>query len=149
MPADPQFGLSTPSLLFPAISLLMLAYTNRFLALSTIIRQLYDMHRSDPHEKLLRQLGNLKQRVALIRGMQAAGVLSLLCCIVSMILVFANQPANGYLVFGASLLLMVISLLLCLAEVMISDAALNILLKDIADDLNRDNDGKGYTSHRN
>ncbi|KAF0812403.1 hypothetical protein IGB42_03071 [Andreprevotia sp. IGB-42] len=148
MLADAQFGLSTPSLLFPAISLLMLAYTNRFLALSTIIRQLYDMHRSDPHENLLRQLGNLKHRVALIRGMQAAGVLSLLCCIVSMILVFSNQPANGYVVFGGSLILMVISLLLCLAEVLISDAALNILLKDIADDLNKDADDDGYTSHR-
>ncbi|WP_035054763.1 DUF2721 domain-containing protein [Andreprevotia chitinilytica] len=146
MPADPQFGLSTPSLLFPAISLLMLAYTNRFLALSTIIRQLYDTHRQDPHENLLRQLGNLRKRVQLIRGMQAAGVLSLLCCIVSMILVFADDPYHGYLVFGASLVLMVVSLLLCLAEVLISDAALNILLSNIEVDLRKDD--SGYTSHR-
>ncbi|MGL6040202.1 MAG: DUF2721 domain-containing protein, partial [Deefgea sp.] len=62
-----NFSINTPSLLFPAISLLMLAYTNRFLAISSIIRQLYEHHSNNPHDNILRQLGNLRQRVWLIR----------------------------------------------------------------------------------
>ncbi|TJZ77700.1 DUF2721 domain-containing protein [Chitiniphilus eburneus] len=132
-----EFSITTPSLLFPAISLLMLAYTNRFLALSTIIRQLYDAHHRDPDGNILRQLGNLRRRVALIRGMQAFGVGSLMLCIVSMVLVFFAQALAAHLVFVASLFMMVISLLLCLTEVLISDTALNILLSDIEAELRR------------
>ncbi|AOY01068.1 DUF2721 domain-containing protein [Jeongeupia sp. USM3] len=132
-----ELSLATPSLLFPAISLLMLAYTNRFLALSTIIRQLYDTHRRNPHVNNLRQIGNFRRRVALIRGMQAFGVVSLLSCIVSMVLVFFGHAGPAQFLFIASLALMVLSLLLCLAEVLISDAALNILLQDIEQDLRR------------
>ncbi|UXY15669.1 DUF2721 domain-containing protein [Chitiniphilus purpureus] len=132
-----EFSITTPSLLFPAISLLMLAYTNRFLALSTIIRQLYDAHRRDPHINTLRQLGNMRRRVALIRWMQAFGLISLLLCIVSMVLVFFQQADAAHIVFVASLFLMVISLLLCLFEVLISDSALDILLSDIEIELRK------------
>ena len=132
-----NFNTNTPSLLFPAISLLMLAYTNRFLAISGIIRQLYEHHRSAPHDNILRQLGNLKQRVWLIRYMQACGVSSLLLCIVSMIMTALNQIGWAQNLFVASLGLMIVSLLLCLLEVMVSDSALKILLADIEDDMRR------------
>jgi hypothetical protein len=130
-----NFSITTPSLLFPAISLLMLAYTNRFLAISGIIRQLYEHHRANPHESILRQLGNLKMRIWLIRYMQAFGVSSLLMCIVSMVLMSMSHIDWAQTLFVASLLLMVGSLVLCLLEVMVSDAALKILLADIEDDI--------------
>lgn len=128
------FSITTPSLLFPAISLLMLAYTNRFLAISSIIRQLHDIHRHDPNESILRQLGNLRQRVWLIRWMQAAGVLSLILCMVSMICFAMHIPQAAFVLFITSLLLMMISLLLCLKEILVSDAALNVLLSDLNHD---------------
>ncbi|WP_051259061.1 DUF2721 domain-containing protein [Chitinibacter tainanensis] len=130
-----NFSINTPSLLFPAISLLMLAYTNRFLALSSIIRQLYEHHRATPHVNILRQLKNLKMRVWLIRYMQAFGVSSLLMCIISMVLVSLEHNAWAQGLFFASLLMMVGSLLLCLMEVMVSDAALKILMSDLEDDI--------------
>ncbi|WP_245579330.1 DUF2721 domain-containing protein [Chitinilyticum aquatile] len=130
MPMD-NFSITTPSLLFPAISLLMLAYTNRFLALSSIIRQLYENHRSAPHDKIRKQLVNLRQRVWLIRYMQAFGVSSLLMCLVSMIVTAMNHLITAEWLFVASLILMIISLILCLIEVMVSDKALNVLLSDI------------------
>ncbi len=126
-----NFTINTPSLLFPAISLLMLAYTNRFLALSSIIRQLYDHQRNEPHDKILLQLGNLRKRVWLIRYMQAFGVSSLLLCIVSMIVTAADRILLAEWMFIASLVLMIGSLILCLIEVMLSDKALNVLLSDI------------------
>ena len=132
-----NFSINTPSLLFPAISLLMLAYTNRFLAISSIIRQLYEYHTQNPHDSILRQLDNLRQRVWLIRYMQAFGISSLLLCIVSMILTALNLNNYAQDLFIASLVLMTCSLLLCLREVMVSDAALKILLSNIEKDLKR------------
>ena len=126
-----NFSLTTPSLLFPAISLLMLAYTNRFLAISSIIRQLHDNHRRNPNERILLQLDNLSRRVLLIRWMQAAGVVSLMFCMISMIFSAFHQPFTAFALFICSLLLMMVSLLLCLQEILISDAALNVLLADL------------------
>ncbi len=75
--------LTTPALLFPAISLLLLAYTNRFLVLAQLIRQLHSSER-DYFQSMVfqsmvqRQIANLRQRIALIRLMQALGVSSCL-----------------------------------------------------------------------
>ena len=79
-----DFTLSTPALLFPTVSLLMLAYTNRFLTLATIIRGLHDRYKNDQDDNLLGQIANLRYRVYLIRNMQIFGVLSLLFCVISM-----------------------------------------------------------------
>lgn len=125
------FNITTPSLLFPAISLLMLAYTNRFLTISSIIRQLHESHRRSPNESSLLQINNLRQRVWLIRWMQAAGVMSLLVCIVSMGSFAFHGPQTAFFLFVISLLLMMASLVLCLIEIMLSDMALNVLLSDI------------------
>lgn len=128
-----NFSINTPSLLFPAISLLMLAFTNRFLAISGIIRQLHDSHRRDPNVSILRQLDNLRRRVWLIRWMQAAGVMSLMLCLVSMASFAFSEPLAAFILFIFSLVLMLISLILCLVEVLVSDAALNVLLADIGE----------------
>ena len=65
--------LTTPALLFPTVSLLMLAYTNRFLTIATIIRNLHDRYRESQSDNLLGQIANLRYRVYLIRNMQIAG----------------------------------------------------------------------------
>jgi len=96
--------INPPALLFPAISLLLLAYTNRFLGLSSIIRSLHHEYLQDPDPKIIGQLDNLRRRVALIRGMQIVGTLSIFCCVVSMVLVFIGQGEIATWVFGASLL---------------------------------------------
>ncbi len=123
--------LTTPAVLFPAISLLLLAYTNRFLALAALIRSLHDKHRAQPDELIVAQLGNLRHRVLLIRNMQAFGVLSLLLCTACIFLLFIQQPRIAEYVFGASLLLMVGSLALSLWEIQISVTALNLQLRDL------------------
>ncbi len=128
-----SFSITTPSLLFPAISLLMLAYTNRFLTISGIIRQLHESHRRTPKESNLLQLDNLRRRVWLIVWMQASGVMSLLVCIVSMGSFSFDAPQLAFGLFIFSLLLMMASLILCLIEVMLSDTALNVLLADIGE----------------
>ncbi|MGE5464189.1 MAG: DUF2721 domain-containing protein, partial [Syntrophothermus sp.] len=85
-----EITINTPALLFPAVSLLMLAYTNRFLTLATIIRGLYDRYQNVPEENLLLQISNLRYRIYLIRNMQIFGVLSLLFCVISMFALFAG-----------------------------------------------------------
>ena len=126
-----EINLTTPALLFPAISLLMLAYTNRFLALATLIRSLHDKYQTRPDDLIKAQIGNLRARVHLIRNMQAAGVLSLLACVVCMGLLFAGQIWLGKLTFAASLVLMTVSLALSVREIHISVDALNLQLGDL------------------
>lgn len=126
-----EFNLTTPGLLFPAISLLMLAYTNRFLTLATIIRNLYDRYNADHNENLLRQIGNLRYRTYLIRNMQIVGVLSLLFCVVSMFALFAGWVTGGQWSFAIALILMIVSLGISLRELQISVGALDLLLTDL------------------
>ena len=123
--------LTTPALLFPAISLLLLAYTNRFLAIANLIRDLHFKNSTNPDYKILHQLKNLRKRVLLIRNMQALGVLSLFLCVFCMFLLFWDQVFWGEIVFGASLILLMGSLAISIWEIQISVNALNIHLSDM------------------
>lgn len=126
-----EFSLTTPALLFPTVSLLLLAYTNRFLTLATIIRNLNDRYHDSQDQNLLAQIDNLRYRVYLIRNMQIAGVLSLLMCVVSMFALFAGWSDGGAWSFGIALILMIVSLGISLRELQISVGALDLLLTDL------------------
>ena len=123
--------LTTPAVLFPAISLLLLAYTNRFLGLASVIRGLHDRYQAKPDRLIAAQIGNLRFRVLLIRNMQIAGVLSLFVCVTCMMLLFAGQHLLAMIAFGFSLLLMAVSLAISLVEIQISVNALNLQLQDL------------------
>ena len=117
--------ITTPAVMFPAISLLLLAYTNRFLALASIIRNM-NVCTIDEYE--LEQIKNLKLRMIYIRKMQYLGVFSLLLCVFSMLFIFLSFNILGKIIFGISLVLMILSLIYSLAEIRISLQALDIHL---------------------
>jgi hypothetical protein len=120
--------VSTPALLFPAISLLFLSYTNRFLHLSALIRKLHDDW-SERGDRLARkQIDNLSKRLVLIRGMQLLGAISLLCCVVSMVAVIGDAQSIAVPTFWVALMLMGGSLTSLVWEIWISGGALRILL---------------------
>ena len=130
-----DISLTTPALLFPTVSLLMLAYTNRFLTLASIIRSLHARYKdNDDDEHLLGQIANLRYRVYLIRNMQIAGVLSLLFCVLSMFALFAGWVAGGQWSFAIALILMIVSMLISLRELMVSVGALELLLMELEDE---------------
>ncbi|HAV78836.1 MAG TPA: DUF2721 domain-containing protein [Anaerolineae bacterium] len=126
-----EIDLTTPALLFPTVTLLMLAYTNRFLTLATIIRTLHDRYDADHDESLLGQIENLRYRVYLIRNMQITGVLSLLFCVISMFALFSGWVTGGQWSFAIALILMIVSLGLSLRELQVSVGALDLLLTDL------------------
>ena len=126
-----EINLTTPALLFPAISLLLLAYTNRFLTIATLIRSLHRQFKEKPDKRIWGQIRNLRLRVSLIRNMQALGVLSLLFCVVCMFVIFTGNLQLAEYIFGLSLILLIISLALSAWEIQISVKALNIQLSDI------------------
>ena len=126
-----DLSLTTPALLFPTISLLMLAYTNRFLTLATIIRNLHDRYQANEDQNLLGQIANLRYRVYLIRNMQIFGVLSLLACVVSMFALFAGWTKGGQWSFVIVLILMIVSMLISLRELTVSVVALDLLLMEL------------------
>jgi hypothetical protein len=123
--------LTTPALLFPAISLLLLAYTNRFLVLAQLIRELNAREGSTNRPIVLAQIDNLKKRIKLIRAMQVWGVFSFLLCTLSMFSLFIEQQLPGIILFGVSLCCLTLSLIISLYEIHISCDAIEIELQNI------------------
>lgn len=125
--------LATPAMLFPAISLLLLAYTNRFLTLATIIRN-FDPQEADIN--IAAQIKNLRERIVLIKRMQGAGVMSFFFCVLAMLAIYMSYQNVGSWLFGVSLVLLLYSLLLSVREINISVEALDVYLQEF----NKNND---------
>lgn len=131
-----EFTLQTPAMIFPAISLLMLAYTNRFVMLAGLIRDLYEKHQDSPNKQILAQIINLQKRMKYIKSMQVLGAMSFIGAVLSMLLTLFAQYNEAmvtfsHIIFALSLVLLVISLVYLLKELSISIEALTIQLQDI------------------
>jgi len=126
-----EITINTPALLFPATSLLMISYTTRFLHLANLARSLHALKPGVSEPPILKQIQNIRRRIFLIRNMQAAGVSSLLLCVVCMFLLFGGHAQMAQGCFAASLILMIVSLLLSLWEIWISVDALNVHLREV------------------
>jgi hypothetical protein len=124
--------LTTPSLLFPAITLLLLAYTNRFLSTASLVRQLHGQYVKNPEHRVLEgQIQNLRLRLYLIRNMQFFAVLSFVGCVASMAFIYWNNETVGSYFFAAAMVLLLISLIISLREIQLSTRALDLELSDM------------------
>jgi hypothetical protein len=123
--------LTTPALLFSAISLILLAYTNRFLGYASLIRGLHEKFKADPNELLRGQIANLRKRLYLTKNMQVLGVTSLFLCVGTMFLIFVGQQQVAVWVFGVALITLIASLGISIYEIQISVRALNLHLSDM------------------
>lgn len=123
-----EFNISTPALLFSAITLLMLAFTNRFLAVASLVRQFISVYNEKPDEKIYKQISNFRIRLNLIKYTQAFGVLSFLFCVICMFFILFHQMVLAKIIFAISLVLLMISLLFSLYEIFISIGALKLEL---------------------
>jgi Protein of unknown function (DUF2721) len=124
--------INTPALLFPAISLIMLAYTNRFLALASLVRNLHDKYKAEQHNNVIHsQIKSLRFRLRLIKNMQAFGVLSFLLCIVCMYLSYIENTIWANITFAMALLAFATSLIISLWEIWKSNKALELALSDM------------------
>jgi hypothetical protein len=128
------FTLTTPALLFSAISLILLAYTNRFVAYTAVIRNLYKQYKENPSSVLKGQINNLRKRLYLIRSMQIFGVTSLFLCVVTMFLIFVSSTLIAAYIFGAALILLCISLAISLHEIQISVKSMELHLSNMEED---------------
>lgn len=128
-----NLDLTTPALFFSAISLLLLAYTNRFLSLAQLVRNLHAQYKAEPTNIVLGQIKNLRKRLHLIRTMQVAGLTSLLLCVLCMFLIYIQALLVAEILFGISMILLIISLTLSVWEIQISVKALDLQLSDIED----------------
>lgn len=127
-----EITFNTPALLFPAISLLLLAYTNRYLALANLIRKLHDEYiKGEKNHLLLKQIKILRTRINLVRMMQASGVFSFLCCVITMYGVYQQWVQVNHYIFALSLLSLLASLIISLIEISQSTKALEWELSDM------------------
>lgn len=127
--------LATPSLLFSAISLIMLAYTNRFLSYASVVRALKERHEKNPDPKDIPQIENLRKRLYLTRSMQILGISSLLLCVAAMFCLYISWILLANWTFGIALVLLAISLAICIWEINISVNALEIHLENLSDEV--------------
>ena len=129
-----QITLTTPALLFSAISLILLAYTNRFLGYATQIRGLHEKFKLNPNEVLKGQIINIRKRLYLTKNMQIMGVTSLFLCVGTMFLIFVGEQSVAVWVFGVALIMMIASLGISIYEIQISVKALDLHLSDMEQD---------------
>ena len=127
-----MLDLTTPSLLFSAISLILLAYTNRFLSYASVVRALKEKHQQTHDPKDIAQIANLRKRLYLTRSMQILGILSLLLCVIALFFIYVSWQVFAAWIFGIALLLLAASLCVCIWEINISVKALEIHLEDIS-----------------
>jgi hypothetical protein len=128
-----ELSITTPALMFSAVSLILLAYTNRFLGYAQIIRNLYAEYKKDKDTVLVDQIKNLRKRLYLIRAMQIFGVLSLFLSMASMLFLYLGFNLSGAFSFGGGLICMIASLAISLWEIQISVIALELHLKNMED----------------
>ncbi len=133
----PELTLVTPSIMFSAISLVMIAYTNRFLTYTQVIRNLAADHAANPSDKHVKQIANLRKRLYMTRWMQILGITSLFLCVISTFLIYVGFQLAAAWIFGAALLIMIISLAISIAEIQISVKALDIQLDNIGKKLKK------------
>ena len=126
-----ELTLITPTFLFSAISLLMLAYTNRFLSYSQLVRTLKDKYVESPTAVTAAQIANLRKRLSLTRAMQMMGIGSLFLCVISMFLIYVGLQIFAAYIFGLALLLLICSLGISVREIQISIRALDLYLSDM------------------
>jgi len=130
--------IQTPAIVFPAISMLLVAYTSRFMVISQRIRSLHEKYATTSTEQTLQQLANFRQRLSLIKWMQCFGVLAFISVTLSILMILLGfLPKYVEIAFGLSLTFLVTSLGLALHEIMISTRAIEIELQGIEDDLDR------------
>lgn len=127
-----EFNLSTPALLFSAISLFMMAHTNRFIALANLIRQYVVLYKEKKEPRVIQQIKNFRRRLNIIKFSQISAVISFLLCVVSMFLIFISKQIYAEISFVISLLFLFISLVLSLYELSLSIGALKIELEEIS-----------------
>ena len=132
-----ELTLTTPALLFSAVSLILLAYTNRFLSYAQLVRLLRDRYMEDPSDLNIAQIENLRKRLNLTRTMQALGIGSLLLCTVSMFLIYIGLQLLSVYVFGLALLLLIGSLGVSFREIQISTRSLEIYLSSMENTLKK------------
>lgn len=130
-----QLTLTTPAFLFSAISLIMLAFTNRFIAYSNIVRSLHDKFQVSKDEIIIKQIKNLRRRLYLTRSMQILGITSLLLCVITMFLIYIGYQNLAVYLFGTALLLLIMSFILSIIEIQMSTGALELHLRDIEEHL--------------
>lgn len=126
-----ELTLTTPTLLFSAISLIMLAYTNRFLSYAQLVRSLKEQYLKNPSDITVAQINNLRKRLSLTRNMQILGISSLFFCVIVMFFIYIGLHILSIYIFGLALLLLIASLALLIWEIQISVEALDIYLKDM------------------
>ncbi|MHA8066470.1 DUF2721 domain-containing protein [Aquirufa sp. ROCK2-A2] len=132
-----ELSISTPALLFSTVSLLMIAFTNRFMSMASLIRDLHEKFQKNPDDSILMQIMNLRKRMSLIRNMQIVAIVSLLFSVFCMFFLFLEYQVIARWLFGLGLAGMSVALMMSAWEITISTNALEVELSDMQEILEK------------
>jgi len=123
--------INIPALLFPAISLTILAYNARYLAIASLVRNLHKEYQASHEKNVVAEIKVLSKRLGLIRTTQGLAILSFIGCMITMFLIYLEMNLAANILFLTSLLSMTGSLVVLFIEIQVSMNALKIRLKDM------------------
>lgn len=126
-----DIAINTPALLFPAITILFLAYSNRFLTIATRIREKHADFNKTHSPVAAKQIMSFRLRLRYIVAMEMFAVLGIISCTIAMGFIFYGLQNYGNIAFAISMLFIVLSLLASIIELFFSMKALNIELEDM------------------
>ena len=129
-----MLNISTPALVFPALSVLMLAYTNKFIAISKRIRSLHAEHIANPNRNIKNQIDILNKRITYIRNMQISALSGFSVNILSMLFIFLELNNFAIILFVIGIMLVFTSLIICILEIYTSSQVMSILLEEYSQD---------------
>ncbi|WP_374163650.1 DUF2721 domain-containing protein [Arcticibacter sp. MXS-1] len=136
-----SFSVSTPIILFPAISLILLAYTEKFVQLGRLLRTLKKQYEDHNAPHIIEQIQNLRTRIYLIRNMQASGTCAFFLCIATIFLMFQGQEEIAWYTFWFSMIFLMLALYLSFREINLSSNALRLAISDVKDEITGENAG--------
>ena len=132
-----ELAISTPALLFSIISLLMIAFTNRFMSMASLIRDLHEKFQKNPDKTILIQIINLRKRISMIRNMQIIAISSLLISILCMFFIFLGLDLIAKWLFVVGLVGLSVSLIISAFEITISTEALDAEISDMEEEIKK------------
>ena len=121
-----------PALLFPAIPIMLLVFSNKYTALAMLIRKLHILSQDNAIRHLsVERIQILSGRLLLLRWMQTFSSIAFLFNLITIFLGYNSFQTLALNFFGIAVIFLTIAIILFIIEAQQSHHALNLHIKDL------------------
>ena len=131
-----ELGYSTIALLFPAIPLMFLVYSNTPTHVGARLRELFEaVSRGEvtgnEYKRVSEEAEYLAKRLSLLRSAQMLSGLTFLFNLLTLASIYMEQQVFAQYLFGCAVIIMMLSILLYLMEISTTVRAVGLILNKI------------------